>query len=145
MVVDYFNMPSFYSFLKKQLLMEGPYNAYMWYLAPYTFSFRHSITGAFAFGFISGLVLSAFFPPIKIAYLSVLLVYFSLSLLSSFQLSTTYKSRKHIFTLPIAFFLFHFCHGFGVLRGLFLLLMKKSPVQKISEPWPSYGKYRVKV
>jgi glycosyltransferase involved in cell wall biosynthesis len=145
MLVKYYNMPSFYSFLKKQFLMEAPYNAYMWYLAPYTFSFRHSITGAFAFGFLLGLVLAPIFSLIKVVYLIILSIYFFIAILSAIQLNRTHSNWKHIFVLPFAFFFFHFFHGVGILKGLFLLLINKSPVQKIAEPWSGYGKYRIKI
>lgn len=56
----YFNQSSFFKFLRKQFLKEAPYNAYLWFLAPYAFAPRHAITGAFALGVLAGFLFSPF-------------------------------------------------------------------------------------
>lgn len=140
----YYNQPTLIGFYKKQLFKEAPYNAYMWHVAPYTFAYRHAITGVFSAGVICGLLLSPLLPLIKYSFLSVMAFYFVLALISSIQQAKRYKKVMHIFTLPISFFLFHFLHGIGVLSGLLMLLMKTAPVQKIKEPWNGYGFYRIK-
>ena len=66
--VTYYNQPSLLGFLKKQLLLEAPYNAYMWYLAPYTFAFRHAVTAVFTIGVMGGLLLSQYFPVVKLLF-----------------------------------------------------------------------------
>jgi glycosyltransferase involved in cell wall biosynthesis len=44
--VQYFQQPDLPSFIRKQVVHEAPYNAYLWYLAPYAFAPRHAITGS---------------------------------------------------------------------------------------------------
>lgn len=139
----YFNQPSIASFLKKQLFKEAPYNAYMWYLAPYTFAYRHAITGVFTTGVIGGILLAPFTLFIKYTFFSVMVIYFVLAVVSAIQQAKRYKKMLHVLTLPISFFLYHFLHGLGVLGGLMRLAIGKSPVQKIKEPWNGYGKFRI--
>lgn len=141
--VYYYNQPTLFKFLKKQFFKEAPYNAYMWYLAPYTFAYRHAITGVFAVGVIGGLILSPFFGTIRWIFTSVVGIYFALGFVSAIQQAIRYKRLFHVVTLPFCFFLYHFIHGLGVLKGIFLLLIHKAPVQKIKEPWKGAGRYRV--
>lgn len=129
-VLDYYNQPNMSKFLKKQFYKEAPYNVYMWYLAPYTFAYRHSITGVFAISVIIGLVLSFFFNWARLLFLVVMGIYFLLAFLSAFQQAVRYKKVLHIFTLPVSFFLYHFIHGLGIWVGITKLLFKISPVQK---------------
>ena len=114
----------------------------MWYLAPYTFAFRHAITAVFATGVIGGLLLSYLSPLVKGAFLGTMVLYFFLSVLSALQQSLRYRNFLHIITLPLSFFLYHFIHGVGVLYGLFTLLLGRAPVQQHAEPWPGAGRLR---
>lgn len=141
--ITYYNQSTLSSFYKKQIFKEAPYNAYMWYLAPYTFAYRHAITGVFVLGLISGMLLSPFNLLIKYIFLSVLSLYSILALLSSIQQAKRYNNFFHIFTLPFSFFFFHFLHGLGMLIGIFKLFIKSSPVQKAKEPWDGYGSFRI--
>jgi glycosyltransferase involved in cell wall biosynthesis len=145
MIADYFNQPNLFVFLKKQFYKEAPYNAYMWYLAPYTFTYRHAITGVFALGVLGGIILSPLFPVIKLIFLSVIAIYTVIALISSIQQAKRYNKPLHVLTLPISFFLYHFLHGLGVLGGLLRLATGTSPVQKIKEPWDGYGSFRIKI
>jgi glycosyltransferase involved in cell wall biosynthesis len=140
--VYYYNQTSFLKFLQKQIRYEAPYNAYMWYLAPYTFAFRHMITGAFALGVISGLILSPLYTWIKWTFTSVMVLYCILAFCSSLQQARRYKYVLHVIALPPCFFLYHFLHGLGVLYGLYRLIIRTAPVQKKREPWPGAGRFR---
>ena len=142
-VVYYHNQPSIWSFLKKQFTKEGPYNAYLWYLAPYARAFRHEITGVFAAGVIGGVIGSCFSHILSIAFLSVMGLYVALAIVSSIQQAVRYKCVWHVFTLPLVFFAFHFAHGLGVMGGAVRLALGIAPVQRVREPWPGYGAYRV--
>lgn len=124
---DYFNQPSLIRFYKKNLFLEAPYNAYMWFFAPYTFSIRHSITAFFSLGVIAGFFLSHLSIYIFLAYMSVISVYIILALISSVHLSIRHKDIRHCFALPACFFLFHFLHGLGVLSGLINIVLKRQP------------------
>lgn len=128
-VAEYFNQPSVYKFLKKQLAGEGPYNSYMWYLAPYTFTFRHAIPGVFTAGIIIGSLLSLVSALIFYVFIAILLLYTLLALYSSFQQARRYRNLSFILILPFCFFGFHFFYGLGILTGIFKLLFKISPVQ----------------
>jgi len=139
----YFNQPSIFSFLKKQFFLEAPYNAYMWHLSKYTFAYRHAITGVFSTGVIGGLFLSNYFIIINNIFLSVMLFYFFLSILSSIQQAKRYNRISYLITMPGSFFLYHFIHGLGVIVGIIKILFGFSPVQRIKEPWSGYGKYRI--
>tara|TARA_Y100000768_G_C23979341_1_gene684837 strand:- start:4 stop:1083 length:1080 start_codon:yes stop_codon:yes gene_type:complete len=145
LIVKYTNQPNLTQFLKKQFFKEAPYNTYMWYLAPYSFVYRHAITGVFTAGIIGGILLSPFFVFIKYTYFSVIVLYFAIAFLSAIQQVKKYKKLLHLFTLPISFFLYHFLHGLGVLGGLLRLATGTSPVQKIKEPWDGYGSFRIKI
>ena len=127
---DYYNQPTLWKFLKKQITKEAPYNPYMWYLYRYTFAYRHGITGVFAFFFIIGLVLSFLFTWARLLFISVMAVYLLLAIASSVQQAIKYKKVLHLFTLPVSFFLFHFLHGIGIWIGISKLILGISPVQK---------------
>jgi len=144
LAVRYINQPTLLIFLKKQFFKEAPYNAFMWYLAPYTFAYRHAITGVFSLGIIAGGILSYYFTPIRIIYAGVLGFYFLLAIASAVQQAMRYKKLLHILTLPLSFLSYHFFHGVGVLTGLVKLLLGVAPVQKINEPWTGYGSFRIK-
>jgi len=140
--VNYYNQADLFRFLKKQFFLEAPYNAYMWYLAPYTFAYRHAVTAVFALGFVCGLLLSPFFKTISLIFLGVMAVYLFLSVLAAIQQAGRYKNYLHLVILPFGFFLYHFIHGLGVLLGLIKLLFRLAPVQKVREPWKNAGKFR---
>jgi glycosyltransferase involved in cell wall biosynthesis len=138
----YKNQASFRKFMKKQILLEAPYNSYMWYLAPYAFTPRHAITGLFALGIIGGLVLSHFSPVICLGFQSVMLLYAGLALTSAAQQAWRYRCWVHLLFLPFCFFLFHFGHGIGILAGLVRLMTGTAPVQGGKEPWDGAGFFR---
>jgi len=143
--IFYYNQTTLSQFLKKQFILEAPYNVFMWYLAPYTFKARHAITGIFTGFVICGLLLSIYYKLILNIYCSVMVLYFALSLRASFQQARRMQNWSQLFILPFAFFSFHFVHGLGVLKGLIRLILRKSPVQKVKEPWPGARIYRVKL
>jgi glycosyltransferase involved in cell wall biosynthesis len=133
--LNYFNQPNIIKFLKKQFFKEAPYNAYMWYIAPYTFALRHAITAVFCFGVLTGIVLSFYFSFIAYIYAGVMAFYFFLAIISSIQQALRFKKPLHVFILPFCFFLYHFFHGMGVIIGILKLLLRISPVQKNKVPW----------
>lgn len=140
--LNYYNQPNLARFLKKQIFKEAPYNAYMWYLAPYTFTLRHAITAVFSAGIITGVVLSFFFKIILFVFAGFVAFYFLLSLISAIQQAVRFKKILHVFVLPLCFFLFHFLHGLGVLWGLLMLLLRAAPVLKMKKPWKGAVHFR---
>ena len=125
----YYNQPTLKNFYKKQFFKEAPYNPYMWYLAPYTFTFRHAITSVFSAGIFFGFLFSFLITFLLYTYIGAIVIYSFLAMLSAFQQSNRYKDLRLLFILPFCFFSFHFIHGLGVLKGCLLLLFHKSPVQ----------------
>jgi succinoglycan biosynthesis protein ExoA len=140
--VQYFPQPDLPSFLKKQVTAEAPYNAYMWYLAPYSFAPRHAITAVFALGVIAGLLISPFSQTVKWTFAIVMAIYLVLALISAAQQAARFGDLRYIIALPPSFFLYHFLHGVGVLGGLISLLLGIAPVQKKKEPWRGAGRFR---
>ncbi len=131
----YFNQPSLGAFLRKQIGREAPYNPFLWYLAPYAFTWRHAITAVFVLGLVAGAVLSPITPILWPAYLAVLALYAVLAVLSSLQQAVRYRQPAHVLVLPFAFLAYHFVHGLGVWRGIVLLLVGRAPVQTTKAPW----------
>jgi glycosyltransferase involved in cell wall biosynthesis len=127
--IKYFNQASLTNFYGKQFFKEAPYNAYMWYLAPYTFTLRHAITAIFSTGIIIGLLLSFLHNFFLYTFIVTITLYGLLAVLSAFQQGKRYKDIRLIFILPFCFFGFHFIHGIGVLKGCLLLLFGTAPVQ----------------
>jgi glycosyltransferase involved in cell wall biosynthesis len=140
--VFYFNQPTLQKFFAKQFFREAPYNAYLWYLAPYAFAFRHAITGAFALGILAGPLLALAVPLLWWPYLAIVLLYFLLAIASALQQAVRYRQPLHALVLPAGFFAYHFLHGIGVLAGLGQLLLGRAPVQQSPEPWPGAGRFR---
>jgi glycosyltransferase involved in cell wall biosynthesis len=140
--VAYYQQPDLRSFIRKQIVLEAPYNAYLWYVAPYAFAWRHAITGVFAFGVIAGLLLSPISSLVRYAFLSVMALYFAIAIASAIQQAVRYREPRHVIVLPFAFFAYHFLHGVGLLEGLLRLATGTAPVQKSREPWPGAGRLR---
>jgi glycosyltransferase involved in cell wall biosynthesis len=142
MKVSYFNQPDLKSFLRKQALSEAPYNAYMWYLAPYSFAVRHAITAVFSLGVIIGALALFAAPRVGRLFLMVMAIYALLALIASVQQALRYRRPMHVLVAPFCFFLYHFLHGVGVLYGLGRLVIGASPVQRVREPWAGAARFR---
>lgn len=139
---SYHNIAALGAFYRKQIFLEAPYNAYMWYLAPYSFAPRHAVTGAFAAGVLGGLALSPLTFWITWPFAGVMSLYALLAVLSALQQTVRYRRPLHALVLPVCFFGFHFLHGLGVLVGLIRLATRTAPVQESVEPWPGAGRRR---
>lgn len=143
--VFYYQQPGLIPFIRKQVVHEAPYNAYMWYLAPYAFAPRHAVTGVFAAGVIGGLLLWPMSSLLRTAFVAVIGLYFLLATGAAIQQSVRYREPWHALVLPGAFFLYHFLHGTGVLAGLARLAVGAAPVQGKREPWKGAGRFRALV
>lgn len=126
---SYYNKSTLKEFYSKQFYKDAPYNPYMWHIAKYSFEFRHAVTGLFSMGIILGGIISIFSNIILYLYVSVILLYVTLSLISSVQQAIKYNKILHILFLPICFFLYHFLHGLGVLIGIKNLIFGLAPFQ----------------
>lgn len=123
---------TFWKFIYKNFTLEGPYNAYMWFKTPKSFSIRHSITLFFCLGILGGITLSNFSNQIFNIFVSVMLIYAFLAFYFSYKLAMKYKEFMHLLCLPFSFLIFHFFHGLGVLIGVLKILLGISPIQKNS-------------
>lgn len=128
----YYQQPTMIAFLRKQLEKEAPYNAYLWYVAPYAFTPRHAVSGVFAAGVILGAILSWFTPWIAYPFIAVMGLYALLAVLSSVQQAIRYRKPAHVLVLPFCFFGYHFLHGVGLLHGLVRLATRTAPVMTAS-------------
>lgn len=140
--VNYYPQPNLRSFLGKQVVLEAPYNAYLWYLAPYAFAFRHAITGLFALGVAAGLALSPFSTVVRLVLGTVMAFYFAAAIVAGIQQAIRYREPRHVVFMPIGLFLYHFLHGIALIVGLVRLATGTAPVQKTREPWPGAGRLR---
>jgi len=129
----YYNQKYYFKFLKKLLLKDGPYNAYMWFKYPYTLSFRHLIPSLFFLGNIFGIILSSFSIFFLYFYFLVLSFYFLLAHIAAVQI---YISSGHLMSsvlMPISFFLMHISYGAGEVFGAIKILLNKAPINKAKE------------
>ncbi len=129
--MQYFNQGRLYPFFKKTLLDRGPWNPYRWWLAPYSFRWRHAIPMLFVLGII--------FSPITILWIprALLLLgvagglYALLAVFSGIQQALRYRRLLLALLLPFLFLMYHVCYGTGGLIGVFRLLTRSSPVQTV--------------
>lgn len=128
----YYQQPTLLAFFRKQIEREAPYNAYLWYVAPYAFAPRHAVTGAFAFGVLAGILLSPGVSFIRVAFQLTMAAYALLALMAAVQQAVRYRRARHAFCLPFCFFGYHFLHGIGVLYGLARIATRSAPVQRLS-------------
>jgi succinoglycan biosynthesis protein ExoA len=128
--VLYHNQSRLTAFYRKQFEKEAPYNVYMWYIAPYAFTLRHGITGAFAAGVIGGAGLAVRHRRLRALYTGTLASYAMLAVVSSIQQAVRYRDPRHAVFLPWCFGGFHLSHGLGILAGLARLVTRTAPVRR---------------
>ena len=113
----------------------------MWYVAPYSFSFRHSIPIAAIIAGIAAVAMS-FASQVGVGLLAVLVFcYLVAAVISAFQQARRYGWWM-LPLLPPLFLTYHASYGLGTLWGALRLLVGATPVQRIREPWPGAGRYR---
>jgi glycosyltransferase involved in cell wall biosynthesis len=137
----YYNQADFTGLLR-QAFITGEWNVYMWYVAPYSFAWRHAIPLAFVSTLI--LMASCSFLWRRAAFIvlaAILSAYFILALKASGEQSKRYGKRLFPF-LPFAFWLYHVAYGLGELRGIVRLVIGRAPVQSEPEPWKGAGSFR---
>ncbi|MCX6842126.1 MAG: glycosyltransferase family 2 protein [candidate division WOR-3 bacterium] len=114
--------------LFRQAFGTGKWNPWMWFVAPYAFAVRHLVPGLFVVSLFLVLGLWFLVPNGWIAVAAILVPYFVLALLASFQ-----QARRFGFALalplPALFFTYHVSYGLGTLWGAVRLLVGATPVQ----------------
>jgi cellulose synthase/poly-beta-1,6-N-acetylglucosamine synthase-like glycosyltransferase len=139
--VRYYNQGSLKGLLQ-QSWVTGQWNPWMWYIAPYSFAWRHAVPLAFVGSLLAAFLLSLVSPQVGIAAFALILVpYFILAFFSSLQQSSHHGGWM-LPLLPFLFLIYHLSYGLGGLWGICRLLVKRTPVQLVSEPWPGAGSYR---
>lgn len=130
--------------LFRQAFLTGQWNTWMWFVAPYSFAWRHAVPLAFVGAFLAILVFFFLKPAVGALLLQVILIpYFAVAACASLQQSI--RSRIWMLPcLPLLFFIYHIAYGLGGLCGILLLLLHRAPVQQVPEPWPGAGAYRLR-
>ena len=116
----------------------------MWYLAPYTFAYRHAVPALFLAAITVSLALAAFSSLGLVLLTVVLAAYGLLALVASFQQGRRFDSWWMLPILPWLFLAYHLSYGAGInVQGLVQLTLHRTPVQRQREPWAGAGKYRL--
>ena len=128
--------------LFKQALITGEWNPWMWYVAPYSFCWRHAVPLVFVVAvFLAAAVLSISYGWGALLLTAILGSYFCAALYASVEQSKRYGKSLFVY-LPVLFWLYHVAYGLGGLRGLFRLCLKKAPVQNSRVPWRSAATFK---
>ncbi len=128
--------------LLRQALVTGQWNPWMWYVAPYSFAWRHAAPAAFVGALLGAFLLALSVPGLALVSAGVVLVpYWLATFAASFQQSSRH-GRWMLPCLPPVFWAYHLAYGLGALWGICLLGVRRAPVQHASEPWPGAGAYR---
>jgi hypothetical protein len=139
--IFYYNQSTLKGLLR-QAFVTGQWNPWMWFVAPYSFTWRHAVPLGFVVGMLSALLLTFIVPEFGQLTLSVILgPYAALALAASFQQSRRYGTWMFP-CLSIFFWSYHVAYGLAGLWGICLLLLGWAPVQCIPEPWSGAGSYR---
>ncbi len=126
--IHYYNQSSLRGLLHQSFL-TAQWNAWMWYLSPYTFTPRHAVPAVFVLVLMILLCATAAHPLASYSLLLLLVLYTSFALIASGQQSVRYGAWMAP-VLPFLFFIYHVSYGLGTLWGIMRLLTGGSPVQK---------------
>jgi glycosyltransferase involved in cell wall biosynthesis len=130
--IKYYNQSSVLG-LFRQAFNTGKWNPWMWFIAPYTFAWRHAIPLLFATILFLATLLSVVRPILGcFLVLFVLLPYSAVAIWASAEQCRRFGWSLFLL-LPGCFFLYHFIYGSGALWGIALLVAKRSPVQLFSQ------------
>jgi hypothetical protein len=128
--------------LLRQAVVTGQWNPWMWYVAPYSFAWRHAAPAAFVGALLGVLLLALFTPSLGWPVAGVVFVPYLLATLTASVQQAARYGRWMLPLLPGVFWAYHVTYGLGALRGICLLAIRRTPVQRASEPWPGAGAYR---
>lgn len=128
--------------LFRKAFLNGQWNAWTWYVAPYSFAWRHAAPAGFVAAILGAFALAWIEPYFADLALGLLVwPYFLIALAASLQQSRRYGLWM-LPCLPFLFGTYHLMYGLGGLWGVCLLGLRRAPVQAASEPWPGAGGYR---
>ncbi len=106
----------------KQGFSNGKWNIITFRKDPKSLSCRHLIPLVFVLGLLGGLLLSLMHPVFLMLFISVILIYFLLSI--AFAAQKTCKVKNVLF-MSVLFFLLHLAYGIGSLTSILLILKEK--------------------
>ena len=107
----------------------------MWYIAPYSFCWRHAVPLAFVLALLVAITVVNILPGLGVLLLTAILgPYFCAALYASAQQSRRYGKSLFVY-LPVLFWVYHVAYGLGSLRGVVRLGLKLSPVQNSRVAW----------
>jgi glycosyltransferase involved in cell wall biosynthesis len=139
--ITYYNQRTLKGLLR-QARVTGQWNPWMWYVAPYSFRWRHAAPAAFVAALFGALSLAYAAPQLgQLALAGMLAPYLSVALAASLQQAKRYGEWMFPW-LAMVFAAYHVAYGLGALWGICMLIMRVAPVQRLSEPWPGAGAYR---
>lgn len=90
---------------------------------------RQFFPSVFVLGLILGLIASVFSPLLRVIYISILVLYVLLAIVSSLK---TTRSLKQIFYQVVTYFVIHVNYGCGYLIGIYKILIHQSFVVKVN-------------
>ena len=126
--VRYYNQSSLTG-LFRQAFTTGEWNPWMWFVAPYTFAWRHAIPMVFVAALLFVALLLFILPNFAGILLGVILMpYLFFALGASLHQASRYGALFFL-ALPGLFFVYHLMYGLGGLWGVCLLLTRQAPVQ----------------
>lgn len=139
---NYYNQSSLRG-LFRQSFITGQWNPWMWFVAPYSFAWRHAVPMVFVAALLCTFLMF-FIVPLwaSVAFQAILAGYFLLAVAASLQQSFRYEKWLCL-PLPILFFGYHLAYGLGSLWGLSLLFAKRAPVQVASPSRPEAHRGRI--
>lgn len=126
--IYYYNQSSLRGLLH-QAFLTAKWNAWMWYLSPYTFAPRHAVPAVFVLVLMILLCAAVGYSLAAFPLILLLALYTSLALIASGQQSVHYGGWMAPL-LPFLFFMYHVSYGVGTLWGIVRLLTGWSPVKK---------------
>ncbi len=127
--------------LMHQATSTGKWNPWCWYVAPYAFVWRHAVPAVFVLSLFTALVLGLLITGGWVSFTGIILPYMVLAISASVQQSRHYGWWM-LPLLPFLFLSYHLSYGIGILWGILLLSLGRSPVQQMTEPWIGAGRYR---
>ncbi|MGE0447307.1 MAG: glycosyltransferase family 2 protein [Vicinamibacterales bacterium] len=131
--VSYFNQHRLWPFYRKVLFRDGPWNPWMWYVAPYAFRWRHAVPLVF--------VVAVLIAPFAVAHplgraivLAVAAAYAVAAIVAAAQQARRFGRWWLVAALPPAFLAYHVSYGLGSLAASLALAVGLAPVQRTATP-----------
>ena len=117
LTVTYYNQVMLMGLLR-QALRTGMWNIVTWKANPTAFRLRHFAPFAFVAVLLALVPLSLLSPGVRLTLLTLVGLYGSLAVLSSFSIGLK-AGIRYVPFLPLVFFLYHISYGVGSLLGVF--------------------------